>query len=425
MRIRATGLNLKYQWRHNGVTIPGATDSVLIITGVQAGDGGAYDVDVTSICPTPANSSDAVLVVNLPPSIVAEPANTTVCMGQPASLTVVADGADLTYQWRKNGSPITGATASTLNFSVVQPSDTGRYDVVINGSCQPPVTTNQAKLALTQSTSITITSQPRDTSICLGTQLSLEVGASGASLNYQWRRNGAPVQGATSRRLFIPAASPSDTGSYDVVISSVCGDPVNSSKSHVTALLSTSIDIQPRDTTLQEGGENNVTFSVGASGMGLSYQWRKDGADIPGATSSVYTITLATVADTGVYDVVINGICGIDTSDGAHLFIEQLAAIPGNKEANTGEASLQIIPHPASRMTMLIVQAPELALDRHPQLYLYDPLGGRALDLSSSFEHGNFEHAEFDAGSLPSGIYTCQLVTNAGSRMMGVVVVAR
>jgi hypothetical protein len=426
LHVRATGPNLKYQWRHNGVDIPGATDSVLIITGVQAGDGGAYDVDVTSICPIPSNSSDAVLVVKLPPSIVAGPANTTVCMGQPASLTVVADGADLTYQWRKNGSPITGAISSTLNFSVVQPTDTGRYDVVINGSCQPPVTTNQATLALTQSTSITISSQPRDTSICLGTELTLDVGASGASLNYQWRRNGAPVQGATSRRLVIPAASMSDTGSYEVVIGSACGEPVSSTSAHVSVTPSTSIVIEPRDTIIDlEISDGNVTLGVSAVGEGLTYQWRKDEIEIPGANSPAYTISFSSFDDGGYYDVIVSGTCGSDTSRRARVDFMIWVGVPDNAEKSEDISSLQIIPHPASRMTTLIVQAPELALDRHPQLYLYDALGQRALDLSSSFEHGNYEHAEFDAGSLPSGIYTCQLVTRTGSRILGVVVVAR
>jgi hypothetical protein len=426
LRIGATGPNLKYQWRHNGVNIPGATDSVLIIEGVQASDGGAYDVDVTSLCPTPTNSSDAVVVVNLPPTIVAEPSHTTVCMGQPATLSVVADGADLTYQWRKNGTVITGATTSTLNFSIVQPSDTGRYDVIINGSCQPPVTTNEARLALTQSTSITISSQPQDTSVCTGSRLTLEVGASGASLNYQWRRNGAVVQGATARRLIIPAVTVSDTGSYDVIIGSACGDPVTSNSAHVSVIPSTSIVIEPRDSTIDlEVSDGNVTLTVSAIGEGLSYQWRKDEVVIPGANAPSYTISFSSFDDGGFYDVIVSGSCGNDTSRKALIVFMIWVGVPGNVEKTEEISSLQIIPHPATRMTKLIIHAPELSLDRHPQLYLYDAVGLLALDLSSSFEQGNYKHADFDAGSLPSGIYTCQLVTRLGSRLMGVVVVAR
>src|SRR5262249_38608710 len=56
------------------------------------------------------------------------------------------------------------------------------------------------------------------------------------------------------------------------------------------------------------------TLSVVAAGTGLSYQWRKGGANIPGATSPNYTVNSATADDVGSYDVVVSNAFGSVTS---------------------------------------------------------------------------------------------------------------
>ncbi|MBL8879652.1 MAG: hypothetical protein JNG88_11085 [Phycisphaerales bacterium] len=62
-------------------------------------------------------------------------------------------------------------------------------------------------------------------------------------------------------------------------------------------------------------------FSVTATGDGLSYQWRKDTVNIPGATNSTYNIAAATYADRGSYDVVVTNAGGSTTSAAAALLV--------------------------------------------------------------------------------------------------------
>lgn len=65
---------------------------------------------------------------------------------------------------------------------------------------------------------------------------------------------------------------------------------------------------------------SSVTFNVSAAGYGtLSYQWRKDGVDIAGATQASYTIASVEPVHTGDYDVVVTGDCGSLISDPATL----------------------------------------------------------------------------------------------------------
>ncbi|HEY9155128.1 MAG TPA: immunoglobulin domain-containing protein, partial [Opitutaceae bacterium] len=67
--------------------------------------------------------------------IVTQPMNTAVSIGGTANFSVVAAGTgSLSYQWYKDGVPLSGQTSSTLTISNVQTSDFGSYDVVVSNS---------------------------------------------------------------------------------------------------------------------------------------------------------------------------------------------------------------------------------------------------------------------------------------------------
>ena len=81
------------------------------------------------------------------------------------------------------------------------------------------------------------------------------------------------------------------------------------------------ISTQPANQTVSVG--QTATFSVGAAGTPpLTYQWQKNGADIPGATSSSYTTPVTTSADSGaMFRVVITNSAGSVTSNSATLTV--------------------------------------------------------------------------------------------------------
>src|SRR6266513_2289026 len=81
------------------------------------------------------------------------------------------------------------------------------------------------------------------------------------------------------------------------------------------------INTQPANQTVSVG--QTATFSVGAAGTPpLTYQWQKNGADIPGATSSSYTTPATTSADSGaVFRVVVSNTAGSVTSNSATLTV--------------------------------------------------------------------------------------------------------
>ncbi|MER3465647.1 MAG: hypothetical protein C4329_15775, partial [Chitinophagaceae bacterium] len=132
--VAATGSGtLTYQWRKGGTNISGATSSTLTLTNVTAADAANYDVVVTGGCGN-ITSTAVALTVNAAPSITTQPTAQNACPGTNASFSVVATGAGLTYQWRKAGVNIIGATSSTLTLTNVSASDAANYDVVITGT---------------------------------------------------------------------------------------------------------------------------------------------------------------------------------------------------------------------------------------------------------------------------------------------------
>jgi glucose/arabinose dehydrogenase len=88
-----------------------------------------------------------------------------------------------------------------------------------------------------------------------------------------------------------------------------------------TASQAPRITTQPANRTVTAG--QTATFTVAASGTApLSYQWRKNGANIPGATSATYTTPATTLADNGaLYSAVVTNSFGSDTSNDATLTV--------------------------------------------------------------------------------------------------------
>ncbi len=128
----AAGGFVAYQWEKDGVAIAGANSPSLTLNNVQPNASGVYTVVATNAVGN-VTSHDAVFTVIPPPAITLPPASRTVVQpGQPLTLAVTATGqAPLTYQWKRNGFPVAGATASTYGKSAVTSQDGGYYVVEI------------------------------------------------------------------------------------------------------------------------------------------------------------------------------------------------------------------------------------------------------------------------------------------------------
>lgn len=151
------------------------------------------------------------------PTILRQPADTSVKRGGVADFEVTAFVTPApTYQWRKNGVNISGATTSSLRIKDVEFADAGNYDVIVTNSLGT-VTSRPATLTVTS----VITSQPADVTAAVGDTATFSVGATGTNLTYQWYKNGILLPGATNSYHTITHANTSYMGFYKVVVGSV------------------------------------------------------------------------------------------------------------------------------------------------------------------------------------------------------------
>jgi hypothetical protein len=149
------------------------------------------------------------------PSITNQPQSQAVRVGENVTFSVGANGtAPFSYQWRKNDSPIGGATNSSYTISSVQTGDAGNFTVdVTNGVGS--ARSNSA--SLTVDASPRVTTQPQSQTVNAGADVSFTVAVSGAApFNYQWRKGGVAILGATSAGFAIRTAKTADAGTYTV-----------------------------------------------------------------------------------------------------------------------------------------------------------------------------------------------------------------
>ncbi len=146
---------LSYQWYFNTNTVlPGANNSSLTLNNVSATNAGTYHVVVNNLAGS-ATSSVAVLTLDtspIAPSFVTQPASVIALAGGSVSFSGAASGtAPIYYQWRKNGSLISGATNTTLNFTNAQNTDAGSYTLVASNSVGTAISSNASLTIATAS----------------------------------------------------------------------------------------------------------------------------------------------------------------------------------------------------------------------------------------------------------------------------------
>jgi glucose/arabinose dehydrogenase len=314
-----------YQWRKNGNPISGATSSTYTIASVSAGDAGSYSAVVTGTCGT-IQTNPATLTVNSA-ATASTPSSATACTGGPATFSTTAGGTGpFTYQWRKNGNAIGGATSSSYTIASVTGGDAGNYSVTVSGACGA-VTTPSATLTVN---SAVTASAPSNATVCAGSPATFSTTAGGTGpFTYQWRKNGNPIGGATSSSYTIASVAAGDAGSYSVTVGGACGS-VTSSSAALT--VNSAVTASTPANAIACAG-SPATFSTTAGGTGpFTYQWRKNGNAIPGATASSYTIAATAPGDAGSYSVSVTGACGTVTTAGATLTVNSgvSASTPAN-----------------------------------------------------------------------------------------------
>jgi gliding motility-associated-like protein len=290
--VTATGSGLSYQWQKNGIDIGGETNSSFSIPSTATTDAANYDVVVTNGCLVSVTSGSASLTINTNPSFTLNPVDIVICAGTSGTLVSGATGTGLTFQWMKFTSPvvttIVGATSSSYTINPASAGDAGTYYVVISGTCGSSVPSTGAVVGINSNVSVSVA--PSDATVCSGTGASFSVSANGPVTGYQWQFGGVDIAGATSSSYSIASSSPSDAGSYAVVVSGSCGAPVTSTAANLTVNGGLPLVLSKTDECGVSSGTGIISFTAATGGWPYGFNM---GATYTGSTPPVAATTNA------------------------------------------------------------------------------------------------------------------------------------
>ena len=287
--VKASGGDLSYQWQYRSGSsgswansgLASAKTASLSVEAKSYRNGYQYRCVVKNSLGT-VESEPATLSVLSAPSITAQPQSVTAALGETATFTVKAGGSDLSYQWQYRISATglwtncSNGAAATLSVEAKSYRSGYQYRCVVKNSLG---TVESEPATLTVASAPTITAQPQSVTAARGETATFTVKASGAGLSYQWQyRTGSTGAWANSTASTAKSAAFKVTAEkyrngyqYRCIVKNSAGT-VESEPATLTVLSAPTISAQPQSVTAARG--ETATFTVKASGSGLSYRWQ-------------------------------------------------------------------------------------------------------------------------------------------------------
>ncbi len=286
------------------------------------------------------------------PVITLQPAPTSAVQGTTTMLQVIAVGTEpLSYQWQKGGQDLPGETHRTLTLANVSPANAGNYRVKVTNGAQTTVISKQVALTVNPSLPPSINTQPQSgdyyegEAAALSAYLSLPNGNVGPiyppsiPAQLQWLKDGQPVKTVSgpfsSLDLIFGLGLKADNGFYYIrksdagvytAVASINGSATNSAPAAIRVVNDQDAPVfrpvrSPFNLTNGSGlvieaevvGTQDPTQKARLQINRVTYQWKKDGAMIPGATRPYYQIQSLDASQAGSYTLVATGLTGAAT----------------------------------------------------------------------------------------------------------------
>jgi hypothetical protein len=311
------GTTPTYQWKKNGVNITGATSATYSLTTPANNDAISLVMTSNAACTSTtvatSNTVNVTVTSSLTPAVSIAADATTVCSGTAVNFTATPTngGTTPTYQWKKNGVNITGATSAT--YALASPANGDVLTVVMtsNSGCvsTPTATSNAVTLVVNNAVTPTVSITAGLNNVCSGTsvQFTSAITNGGTTPAYQWKKNGVNITGATAATYSSDALVNGDVIALSLTSNAACASTTTVSSNSVTmvinAAVTPSVSIAANATTVCSGTSVSFTASPTNGGTTPTYQWKKNGVNITGATAATYSLT--TPANNDVITVVM------------------------------------------------------------------------------------------------------------------------
>jgi hypothetical protein len=338
--------------------------ATLSITGATAPmNGNKYRCYVTATCPADT-SNFATLTINAATQVGTEPINDTTCVNTSASLSLVANGGNLNYQWQVNMgagfsnltnlSPYSGVNTATLTVNPVATNMNGKpFRCIINGQCNPLADTSNLAYIVVNSAP-TVTNHPQHTTICADADSLLRVVTTGSITSFQWQvdngtgyaniSNGAVYSGVNNDTLKLNNVPSGYNGyKYRCVITGSCGAPFNSNFAYlfVNAKPNVALDLSLIDTLCNQSPWVQLVGGTPANGVYSG----------PNVSSGYFNPTTAGAGTHGIIYTYTNA-SGCSASDTDSVFVDICI---GANEINFLLGQASISPNPYNGNAIIFV----------------------------------------------------------------------
>ncbi len=208
-------------------------------------------------------------------------------------------------------SPVTGRTSLTSGSGrTLTMEDNGRqFRVGVTNSAGTTYSRVATLRVTTGLVAPAFSVQPADAVVAAGLPVRFAFSGTGTEpVSIQWYANGRAVPGGNYTALDIAAVNAGNAGEYQVELRNAEGRVLSRVARLTVAGAGTPtppvITTQPASITVPEGA--SAAFAVAVSGSTTpTYQWQRNGVDLPGRTSATLEIAAVAASDAGSYGVVI------------------------------------------------------------------------------------------------------------------------
>jgi len=345
----------------------------VVPNGILAGTG--YRVRIRSTNPVTISQSNGynLEIYNLNSTIALNGGPTTFCRD---SKFLTCNVSAQSYQWQKNGNPISGATSQTY-----YPTSSGTYNVIASNQygCST-VSSNNLALTILPRPSVSIVNNGNPY-VCYQDSTQL-VATSLTALQYTWKRYNQIVSGTVNSTVFYANKG----GQFKVTVTDINGCTRTSNIIELTGPPSGKITMSG-PLSFCNGDSVRLTSTIG---VGLTYQWKKFGNNIPGATLPYYT-----AKNSGVYKALITDANGCVTPTQVKTVTVTNCPVREMALSSISDEQFEIYPNPIVRGETIHFNG----LNGNYNLEIYNSIGQTVFNLSLS------ESTLDLVIDLPQGIY--------------------
>lgn len=282
-----------------------------------------------------SKSNDIVLIRNSVGSLnlLTPQNNQSLCVGNDVLITwagdnvVAEDGYNISYSFDTNHDIFTTIASNVKTESLVWnvPAElSGKKNVQIRVTHNSGIFAQNIKdYEVNEKATLTNFELTTPDTICIGEDITLKAGANGVNVEYTWFKDNKEIGKTTTNEFTISNANIDNSGNYKVSIKNDC-PPAEVSNSTISVYVSPNTKAGSITDNLTRNKGESLELTTNAIGVELKYVWQKDGKNLPSQNKKTLTLSNLSLNDAGTYRCLIQGKCGIDSTNESTVIINDI-----------------------------------------------------------------------------------------------------